>query len=116
MRNLPHAALLTDLWHTIRRVTTILTSRFILDLHEAADTLARGDATQFSEPGTLPSMAFRTHPDGSSHGPTRARGVLSSIYGASLTHVAALNDWDESQYAIDDLDMAVGPSEDPELI
>ncbi|KAJ8481905.1 hypothetical protein ONZ51_g5692 [Trametes cubensis] len=91
----------------IALVTTIFTTRFILDLHEVADTLAREDLTQASdsEPGSLLSMAFRTHPNGLPCDLSRTRGPLRSVYGV-LTHVATVDDWDESQYGIEDHSVA----------
>ena len=81
----------------IRRVTAIFTSRFILDLHEAADTLAREDTIQLSDFGTLPSLVFRTQPSRSTH----ARRASRSIYDADLMYATSMYDWDES-YDLED--------------
>lgn len=75
-------------------VTAILTSRFILDLHRAADTLGvAGDTPQGGEMGTL---VFR----GSSSATTsRARSARTrEVYGMVFTHATATiereGEWD----------------------
>ncbi|KAI0631153.1 hypothetical protein C8Q77DRAFT_1159851 [Trametes polyzona] len=72
-------------------LTAILTSRFILDLHNAADTL--GVAGESHPSGELDTLAFRT---GASHGHAGAR---RSVYGAVITSITATTDseWDDSE-------------------
>ncbi|KAH9899284.1 hypothetical protein C8Q73DRAFT_787183 [Cubamyces lactineus] len=95
----------------IALVTTIFTSRFILDLHEVADALVCGDTTQASEPGSLPSIAFRTHPNRLSRDLTHTQGSSRSLYGATLTHVTAVDDWDEPQDGPEDTDVTAGSAD-----
>ncbi|KAI0703648.1 hypothetical protein C8T65DRAFT_654645 [Cerioporus squamosus] len=64
--------------------TSILTSRFILDLHEASDRLC-GDDTRFTHFASLSMPVFRQ--------PTSGQ---RSVYGTILTETTMEEDWEES--------------------
>ncbi|KAL7277288.1 hypothetical protein ACG7TL_009144 [Trametes sanguinea] len=97
------------------RVTAIFTSRFIIDLHEAADTLSREDTTQLTEFGTLETIAF--HVDSrlahTQHGSSASR----SVYGAVLTDLSMTTEWNDSDESQGPPDMPKDkPSFEMELV
>lgn len=75
-------------------ITAILTSRFILDLHRAADTL--GVAGDGSQGGGMGTLIFR---GGESATTSRARSARTrEVYGMVFTHATATiereDEWD----------------------
>ncbi|KAI9067875.1 hypothetical protein FKP32DRAFT_219974 [Trametes sanguinea] len=93
MRDARRIDLIEPMSTWIALVTAIFTSRFILDLHEAADTLSREGTTQLTDFGTLETIAFHidSRPPRARYGPNTSR----SVYGAVLTDLSVTSDWDD---------------------
>lgn len=75
-------------------VTAILTSRFILDLHHAADTLgAAGDDTQYNEMGTL--AFYGSESATTSRTPSaRPRDVYGMVFTPMTGTIEREREWD----------------------